>query len=138
MLLPINRYAMGQSLIVQRIGLGENWLCDLNCIIKCKYSDCFGRCTVNRRKSLSKFRASADFDSSNEHFQNAVVQLELISGIAPCIYEEEISYPTQHRSSFDRPGRDCVFKIGNQILRQHKRTRIHTPETGQIDRIREV
>src|SRR6185503_7463640 len=124
MLLPIDCYAMGKSVIIQRIGLSENWLCYLNFIVKRECSDCIGRCTVNRCKSLGKLRPRAHFDSSNEHFQNAIVQIELIRGIMPCMQEEEVSYSAQDRTGLDGPSCDCVFKIGNEILRQHRRTRI--------------
>ena len=124
MLLPIDCYAMGKSVIIQRIGLSENWLCYLNCIVERECSDRIGRCTVNWCKSLGEFRACAHFDSGNEHFQNAIIQIELIRGIMPCMQEEEVSYSAQNRTSLDRPSCDCVFKIGNEILRKHRRTRI--------------
>jgi len=101
MFLPINCYAMGKSVIVQRIGLSEYRLCHLNCIVKRECSDCLGRRTVNGCKSLGKFRACAHFDSGNEHFQNAIVQIELIRGIMPCMQEEEVSYSAQNRTGLD-------------------------------------
>ncbi len=85
MFLAPNCYAMGKNVIVQSVGQSENWLRHLNRIVKRERSDCIDGCIINRRKSLSEFRASTNFDSGNKHFQNAVVQLQLISGIMPGI-----------------------------------------------------
>lgn len=100
MLLPLDGYAMGENVIVQRIGLSENRLCYLDRIIKRECPDYLGQCAVNRRKSPGKVRASTDLDSGNEHIQNAVVQLELIGSVMPCIQEEEVGDPAQHRPGF--------------------------------------
>src|SRR5215475_3788695 len=73
MLLSINCYTVSKSVIVQHIGLGQNRLCYFNRLVKRECSDCLGRCSVNRSKSLGKFRASAYFDGINEHLQDAIV-----------------------------------------------------------------
>src|SRR5262245_22060724 len=118
MILPIDLYALGKGVVVQHTGLSENWFRHFNRAIERKFPNRIGGRSINRRKTLGELRAGIDLDGGNEHFQNAVIQFQLIGGIMPCMDQEKIGHPTQHVCSFDRSGRDCVLKFGDEIVRQ--------------------
>jgi hypothetical protein len=92
---------MDESVIVEHIGLSENRLCHLNGNVNRERPDCLGRRPINRRKALCKFGARVAIDGSSEHFQDAVIELELIRGIVPGICKEQVGHAAQHRSGFD-------------------------------------
>src|SRR5215472_10677347 len=51
MLLPLDRYALYENIVIHRAGLRKNRLGDLNRIIKCQRTDCFDRRAIYRCKS---------------------------------------------------------------------------------------